>query len=522
VIEPVHVAAIDAGSNAIRLVVARADSPARVRTLEAERYAVRLGHNVFTQGRFERKTIAQALKAFHHFHAVMSRHQVARYRAVATSATREARNRGALIRRIFRETGIRLEVIDGAEEARLVRSAVRAALGDAIAPRLVVDLGGGSLELNLMRGDVVERSVTLPLGTVRLMETYDASGPIGAEKALALSEKVLAGLRRHLRTAKDLQGSLVVACGGNAEAYAQIAPGRRPGGIPTMSLRVLANRLDAILASDVAGRMRLFRVRRDRAEVMGVAGIVFATLGRALSLREMLVPGVGVREGVLDALVSRHFVLKPLRAADARERALIARARAFSVRHECDPRHGELVRRVAVEMFDRLRPLHGMGRDQRALLEAGALVHDVGHFVNQNDHHKHGEYLVRHGRIDSLAGWRRDMLACLVRYHYKAEPLPDHKAYASLDTERQREVRALTAILRLAAGVDFDLRQEVRGVDVAFGPGEAHFTIRRAGRRAGSRAVTALARRAALFEQEFGVAARFTEEREGEHGKRRR
>lgn len=505
---PVHLAAIDAGSNAIRLLIARADSPARVRVLETERTPLRLGRKVFTEGAFDRDTLAKAVKAFHHFRAVMQRHHIVRYRAVATAATREARNRNALIARIRRETGIRLEVIGAEQEAELVRTAVLASVGEELTPRLIVDLGGGSLELNLMKGRTVERSVTLPVGTVRLMETFGIKGAIDRATRAALERRVRARIGRKLARAGSLSHAIVVACGGNAEALAQIAPGRRPHGIPTISSRVLNNRLSQILESDVRGRMRLFGVRKDRAEVMGIAAIVFATLARMLSLREILVPGVGVREGVLESLVREHFAVKPMPRPSARSRVLLAKARRFARRLEYDEAHCEQVRRTALALFDQLRPLHGMGREERSVLELGALLHGVGYFVNSEDHHKHGEYLVRYGQIDSLAGWRRDMLACLVRYHYKAEPLPDHKVYGGLDTDQQRDVRALTSILRIAAGLDSDRRRTVRGVEIAYGRGEVILRVDHAG---SSRAPLEEAeRRATLFEQEFGVQVRIS------------
>jgi exopolyphosphatase/guanosine-5'-triphosphate,3'-diphosphate pyrophosphatase len=202
-----------------------------------------------------------------------------------------------------------------------------------------------------------------------------------------------------------------------------------------------------------------------------------------------------------------HFAVKPMPRPSARARELIAKARRFGRRCSYDEAHCEQVRRLAVALFDQLRPLHGMGPEERSVLELGALLHDVGYFVNSEDHHKHGEYLVRYGQIDSLAGWRRDMLACIVRYHYKAEPLPDHKVYGSLDTEQQRDVRALTSILRIAAGLDSDQRRAVRGVEIAYGRGEVILRVDHTG---SSRAPLEEAeRRATLFEQEFDVQVRF-------------
>ena len=167
---PIGIVAVDAGSNAIRAAVARVSSLSEITEVATERWPVRLGHNVFTKRRLDNRTISRAVRTFRHFRSMMRQHDIQIYRAVATSAVREAENGEALVRKIFRETGIRLEAISSAEEARLVRRAVRAVLGP-LEPRLVVDLGGGSLEVSLLREWHVEQSFTLPIGTVRLMES---------------------------------------------------------------------------------------------------------------------------------------------------------------------------------------------------------------------------------------------------------------------------------------------------------------------------------------------------------------
>jgi exopolyphosphatase/guanosine-5'-triphosphate,3'-diphosphate pyrophosphatase len=300
---PLTLAAIDAGSNAIRLVIVRTDRRGRLRRLVRERVPVRLGRNVFTDGRFSPETINRAVATFQHFRDRMDHFGVSHYRAVATSATREARNRARLLRRIRREADIRLEVIDGAEEARLVRSAVLGALGRRYVPRLICDLGGGSLELSLMKQRAVEKSVVLPVGTVRLLETFRIEDEMDEDEVEEVRNYVRTMLESFLPQRPKLNGALAVACGGNAEALARIAPGARVAGMPSISLRLLKDRMWQILSLDVRRRMKLFDVRRDRAEVMGIAALVFNTLGRWLKLDALVVPGVGVREGLLDDLV---------------------------------------------------------------------------------------------------------------------------------------------------------------------------------------------------------------------------
>src|SRR6201984_1361276 len=162
--EPVHIGAIDAGSNAVRLSVARAYSALDIEPLHSERYSLRLGESVFLRHRFTDDIFNKGVKAFRHFKEIMEEFGVTRYRAVATSASREARNRNAFLREIKRKPGIALEVIGGPEESRLGREAAIAALGPEAPPRCIIDLGGGSLEINIMRDHAVELGAQLPGG----------------------------------------------------------------------------------------------------------------------------------------------------------------------------------------------------------------------------------------------------------------------------------------------------------------------------------------------------------------------
>src|SRR5215813_12089149 len=167
--EPVHIAAIDAGSNAVRLSVVRAHSAIDLEPLHDERYPLRLGESVFVRQRFTEDIFKKTAKAFAHFQEVLKEYGVTRYRAVATSATREAKNRDAFIHRVRQQSKIRLEIISSHEESRLGREAVFAALGPEAPLRCVIDLGGGSLEVSVLRDHAVVQAAQLPVGTVRLM-----------------------------------------------------------------------------------------------------------------------------------------------------------------------------------------------------------------------------------------------------------------------------------------------------------------------------------------------------------------
>jgi exopolyphosphatase / guanosine-5'-triphosphate,3'-diphosphate pyrophosphatase len=506
---PVHLAAIDAGSNAIRLAIARATSPHQLQFLDNERAAVRLGHNAFTHRLLDEKTIARATRAFREFRDRMDRHHVSAYRAVATAAAREARNYRKLMDRIRRKTGLELEVISSEEEARLVCSAVHWALGDRLQPRVIFDLGGGSLELNFFQRGKLEHRIALPLGTIRLMETYSIQGIIDEDVAGRLRHHIVSLLRSALPSPPRLSRAIAVACGGNAEALVRIAPGPLWGRVPSMNVRLLRDQTWRLMRLDVPGRMGVFHVRQDRAEVMAIAAIIISTLAKWLDLRCMLVPGVGVREGVLLELVAAQYFGEAI-SEEERGRAMemLAGARWFARKLDGDAQHCEQVARLSLSLFDQLRPLHEMGPDLRVVLEIGALLHDVGHFISRKSHHRHGEYLIRNAEVPGLRGWRCDMAAALVRYHnMKSEPQLEHPSYAALDGPRRRQLRLLTALLRIAEKLESEHAQRVAGVDVHIIGRRAIFVIRAAD---GTRLdLAGLERKAELFENEFRLKAEF-------------
>jgi exopolyphosphatase/guanosine-5'-triphosphate,3'-diphosphate pyrophosphatase len=502
--EPVHIAAIDAGSNAVRLSVARAYSALDIEPLHTERYPLRLGESVFVRHRFSEETLTKGVKAFRHLRRIMDEFGVTQYRAVATSASREARNRNAFVRHIKQKAHIELEVIGGAEESRLGREAVIAALGPENPPRCIIDLGGGSLEISILREHAVEHSAQLPAGAVRLMTTLNIPGVIRPPQAEQVRRYVRALLESRLPSRPNLGESIAVAVGGNAETLATVAPGPRIHGLPTLQLPLLRERLADILGRDVRDRMKAYGVRRDRADVMGIAAVTLITLGRYLNIRTLMIPVVGVREGLLQEIARDAFSRKEPHRYNAEARQLLVGTRSFARRLEYDQRHAEHVRELSILLFDQLQPLHHLPAQSRVLLEAGALLHDVGHMVSHRGHHKHGEYLILNGDIPGLAGRDRAVVASLVRYHNrKSEPARHHSAYSSLNNNDKRIARRLAAILRIAEALDHSHRQRVTNLRASFQRGAVGLQVTARGDavedlRDANRSVE-------LFEKEFHV-----------------
>ena len=503
-------AAVDAGSNAIRVVIAEWTA-AGLNRIEAERVPVRLGHGAFTRGVLDNDTIDAAVAAFQHFRAAFDRHAVTRYRAVATSAVRTADNRDVLLHRLAHEAGIELDIIDGDEEARLIRKAVTHAFASRPPPRCVLDLGGGSLEVNLYDPARARwRSCSAPIGTVRLLETMGLDGAIAEDGAGMVRRYVATLLQSVMPPIRDL--GIAAACGGNAEALARIFPGDGESGsaMPGFELAALERGLPELLALSVDGRMERYGVRRDRAEVLGVAALVLATVGRQLGITRFLAPGVGIREAVLLEL-AEAIDEAPGQSDSEKDKAVVTAARAFASRVDHDTSHGEQVRRLARALFAQLRDLHQLPEHLGVVLEVAALLHDVGEVVHTRGHHKHSEYMIRWGRIPGLADPDRELVATLARGHRKsASEAKRVIAESTLPKDQRGAARRLLALLRLADGIDSGHRQRFDGVVASRAGNAVVLDLVTAAERGGAIDVEELLRKRDLFEEEFGCTLQVT------------
>jgi exopolyphosphatase/guanosine-5'-triphosphate,3'-diphosphate pyrophosphatase len=262
--------------------------------------------------------------------------------------------------------------------------------------------------------------------------------------------------------ARPLELGVAAATGGNADTLARILGDG--AAVPTFELAALEKALPEIVNATVEERMDRFDVRRDRAEVMGVAALILATVGRQLGIQKIIAPGVGVREAVLLELAEAAREEKA-RTEGAIDKALLTAARQFANRVDHDSTHGEQVRKLSRLLFHQLKDVHQLPDELAVVLAVAALLHDVGEVVNKRGHHKHSEYMIREGRIPGLESWQREIVAQLARCHRK--PAADARRSigdSPLAKERRGQTRKLCALLRLADSLDYEHRQRVEHI----------------------------------------------------------
>ncbi len=438
------------GSNAVRMMVAESHGSA-VNILESHRLPLRLGQTVFETGHIPEESIAALVDAFRRFRATCTRHDVDEVRAIATSAMREARNRDQVIERVRDAADVRIEVITGTHEAYLLARAVQQTVDLSQGRSVLVDVGGGSVEVVVVDQGQVIAADSYRLGALRLLQLYQDASEDGCEEPmLDILERHLKGLERRIRDRiADAKVERYVCVGGNIESLAAIvSPDRKAQGVP---LQTLAGQTRELAAIPTDERMTRYSLRADRADTIVPAGLVYCTIGEIAGVEEVLVPGVGIKDGLLLELASGH--VRPF-AAEAHADVVRSACCALGRRFHYEAQHAEQVRMLATRLFDQTHELHRLDEHARILLEAAALLHDIGVAVSNDGHHKHSQYLIEASEIVGLGANDRHLVALVARYHRKAPPTRDHEAFDRLPRSERRIVENLAAILRLADALD--------------------------------------------------------------------
>jgi exopolyphosphatase/guanosine-5'-triphosphate,3'-diphosphate pyrophosphatase len=459
------VAVIDIGASAIRLVVAQ---PARGRgfqVLEEASRGVLLGRDVFAGGRVGATTMDAAIRALAGFRKIMDDYGVSRVRAVATSAVREAANADTFLDRVRVRTNIDVEVIDGSEESRLTYLGVRDRLKShpafASPSTLLVEVGGGSVDLTRLSHGQPEQAGVFPLGSIRLRQRLAAWHGPHAQRIRLLTSQVNKMVGDVLDEMPIADAQYVIALGSDVRfAARQLSAG--PDGAPTVIPRAaLLAFCDEINGFDEDALVARFRLSPVDAETLVPAMLVHRALLEATAAHSVVVADVSLRAGLLLALIAEtdtdrgDFIPQVLASADA-----------LGARYHYDEPHALSVAHLALRLFDEFRAEHALPARDRLLLEVAARLHDIGQFVSLRGHHKHSLYLLQASEIFGLSRDDMQIVGNIARYHRRGLPQKSHPEFFRLDRDERVRVTKLAGILRLANALDAAHEQKVSDIRV--------------------------------------------------------
>ncbi|HKW42201.1 MAG TPA: Ppx/GppA phosphatase family protein [Gemmatimonadales bacterium] len=474
-----RLAAIDIGTNSMRLVVAEVQRDGSYRVLDEDREMTRLGRGLYRAGRLGDAPMEHSLLVLGRMKAIAEGFGSTELRAIATSAVREAANGRDFVREAWRRCRVRVEIVSPEEEARLVfRSVTRHFdLGDRLTA--IVDIGGGSTEVILAAGGLVEQVVSLPLGAVRLTERHAKSDPLKPKHWRALrrtiDQAITDAIGKPLFAAEVMIGS-----GGTFTNLAEMAQAERDGEVPRardypLSRAEVTRLLDRLRETPLEGRRQIPGLNPQRADIILAGAAVVARLTRRLGTQRVLVNDRGIRDGVLLSMIDDLGGVAPTTRTQSPDR--IESVRQFARKCRSNERHCEHVGTVATALFDALRDGYALPPAGRDLLHAAALLHDIGYLINHEGHHKHAYHLIMNGDVRGFSTREVELIANVARYHRRAFPKKKHPNFARLDKGERRLVRRLAGILRVADGLDRAHAQTVRGVRCRVGDGWTRITV---------------------------------------------
>jgi exopolyphosphatase / guanosine-5'-triphosphate,3'-diphosphate pyrophosphatase len=466
----VRLAALDLGSNSFHVMVVEVRGDGSFETIAREKLVLRLGEVVSAQGFIDDDNVGRAIDAARQLNAIAAA-AGAEVTAVATDAFRSAANGEDVADRIAAEIGVPVRILHGLDEAALTFEGVRASVLIDPGPALLIDLGGGSLEVVVGDRTGLQWGRSVNLGASRLTGELLRHDPPTADECRRVRRRVREVLAPLLGEVGQFRPSLMVGSSGTIGALARAVLGDSSVHQATITLDELHDLAPRLLDADEFERARLSGVDQRRAPILPAGYLVVTTAMEAFGFDQITVSDWALREGIiLDAI--GHMDPAELTA----EPRAIRAASVASLLRRCDAPHGhsEHVARLALELFDGLRPVHGLGADDRELLGHASLLHDIGEHVAVDGHERHSAYLVEHGRLRGFTPAEVAMLAALCRFHRRGTPKPSYEAFASLDDDDRYRVTRLVAILRVAdaldrshAGVVRSVSVTVRGNDVA-------------------------------------------------------
>jgi exopolyphosphatase / guanosine-5'-triphosphate,3'-diphosphate pyrophosphatase len=464
-----RIAAIDIGTNSIHMIVVKVRPDLSFEIIDREKDMVRLGAGGLGGRSLTPTAMAAAFQTLAKFRRLAESHKVDEIVAAATSATREADNGGDFIAEVDRLTGIKIKVISGNEEARLIHLAAGYGVDIGASTAVVIDIGGGSVEVTLGNATHLTIGKSFKVGVIRLTERFVKSDPLSDGDERRLVKHLHREMGSYLQQVVERGFDRVIGTSGTILSLGALASS--DGGAPIEELRnrrVSAKALHKLrkrlTGLSLEGRLAIPGLDPRRADLSVAGSVLLDTIVRRVGAEEFTLCDLALREGLILDYIRRNSarIRKVERYPDIRRRSIIELGERCGFWLE----HAQQVSKLALTIFDQTRSVHGLGDRERDWLEFGALLHDVGVHISYERHHRHSYYLIKNGDLRGFDPREIEIIALIARYHRQATPKKSHEGYGELDGPTRRGVKWMASMVRLAEGLDRSHSQIIAGIDL--------------------------------------------------------
>ncbi|MDR3145731.1 MAG: HD domain-containing protein [Treponema sp.] len=463
------VAVLEIGSTGIRLVIAEIGGGGQWQVLDRAGKPVALGRDVFTSGQVSRESLLECLLVLRNFREHLRGWGIAddAVRVIATSALRVARNRDVFVDRVRQETGFLLTIVEGIEENRLMYLAVRFALKNDLgrfwrANSMIIEVGGGSTEIMLLRRGKMVAAHSLRLGTILIdQESRRGMGSVRSRERY---------LTEHVRnTAEFLNDELdlshirtFVVAGSDIRFLASLIGRELNQDCWIIDREIFIRFVEKIRAYSPEDCVEKLQIPYADAEGFIPGNLVYRFFLERTAAAQIVVPYVSIREGLL---IDIALGVEPELQEEFFSQ-IIASAVNLARKYHYDEAHHRYVADKCMALFDALALEHGMNRRERMMLEVAAILHDIGMYIRGSGHQRHGQYIVANSEIFGLHRDELNIIGNVIRYHRSEPPAPADIEYIALQREERILVLKMASILRVADALDRSHTQRIRDIRV--------------------------------------------------------
>ncbi|TLU87922.1 MAG: Ppx/GppA family phosphatase [Chlorobium sp.] len=472
--EKLRVAAIDLGTNSFHMIIVEGSKEKGLVEIDRVKDMICIGRGSISTKMLDEEAMESGIAALKNFLVLAEQHGVASSNVIAfaTSAIREARNRCDFLRRIKAETGLKVKIISGKEEAEFIYYGVRNSVKIGKTPDLLFDIGGGSVEFVLVNHKGVQLLESRKIGVARMRERFVTTEPISVNEIKMLEQFFAAEMVSAVEKASELKVTRAIASSGTAQNIARMicSMNGRESDVSlnnsAFTFKEFQELYKAVIPLDGAERRKMTGLDEKRVDLIIPGLILVDMIFRLFKLEEIVISDSALREGMV-----LHYMKLRLDGAKKKGDQVALDIRRESVnelgfRCDWDREHAEYIARLSLQLFDKLALLHNLEAPYRELLEYASLLHNIGAFISISSHHKHSQYIVLHGELRGFSPSEIEIMGHVVRYHRKSPPSEKHTAYSILKPTHKRAVDVLSGILRLANGLERGHRQNIQNINV--------------------------------------------------------
>jgi exopolyphosphatase/guanosine-5'-triphosphate,3'-diphosphate pyrophosphatase len=476
-----RIAAIDIGTNSFHAVIVDVYPDGSFYTIDKLKEMVLLAEKGF-DNRLSDAAVERALSALHKIKTLCDHQGAERILAYATSAIREAENGGELIQRVIDEIGIKIIAIPGRVEAELIGLAVQHGVEMPASPSLIMDVGGGSVEYIIANKEKFFHLSSKKLGVARMTARFVEHDPISKEEIQTLRKQFQTNLTDVAQSFASHRASMLIGSSGTMENIALMIAYRKDK-TPNMSVNELEftateffHLYDDVIEMGYDERAKLKGLDEKRISLLPAGLVLLNYVLKTFGIKRIKISSQALREGIILRYINQEMTyLKETEFIESPRRRSVMELVNKCNWHEVHSKH---VAKLALQLFDNFQEELGLSDTDRELLEYASFMHDIGYHISHRKHHKHALYIIRNSDLKGFKEHEIEIMANVSRYHRRSTPKSRHKHYDKLPKSEKKRVKELSAILRIADGLDRSHYQNVQGMTIEKTPDQVTINIK--------------------------------------------